>query len=137
MVEMVGIVVSTVEGQAEGQALVASMEMSEMELERGDGLPTLVSGQLGGLILDQTGHREPPEDQPHHQLEDQAPLQLEDQAHLQLEDQAHLQQEGHSLAQRKGHLQDQPIGQAQEMEGGLVQVLQEDQHPPENHSQDQ
>ena len=140
MVEMVGIVVSTVEGQAEGQALVASMEMSEMELERGDGLPTLVSGQLGGLILDQTGHREPPEDQPHHQQEDQeAPLQLKDQAHLQLEDQAHLQQEGHSLARRKGHLQDQPIGQAQEMEGGLVQVLQEDQllHPPENHSRDQ
>lgn len=132
---MLEAAVSTVEGQAEGQALVASMEMSEMEpfleLERQDVLPTLVLGQPGGLTLDLIGHQvqEPPKDQAHHQQDDQD--------HHQLEDQHRLQQEGHSRVQR--HLRDQPIGQAQEIPGDLGQDQPGDQpqRPPENHSQDQ
>lgn len=132
---MLEAAVSTVEGQAEGQALVASMEMSEMEpfleLERQDVLPTLVLGQPGGLTLDLIGHQvqEPPKDQAHHQQDDQD--------HHQLEDQHRLQQEGHSRVQR--HLRDQPIGQAQEITGDLGQDQLGDQprRPQENHSQDQ
>lgn len=152
IVEMVETVVSTVTGQAEGQDLVASMEMSEvepfLELELQDVLPTLVLGQLGGLALDLTGHQaqEPPEHQAHHQQDDQHRHQLEDQLRLQLEDQHHLQQddqedllqqEGHSQVPR--HLRDQPIGQAQEITGDLGQDPLGDQlqRPPENHSQDQ
>ena len=142
IMEMVETVVSTAEGQAEGQALVASMEMSEMgpflELERQDVLPTLVLGQPGGLTLDLIEHQEPPEDQVHHQQDDQHCHQLEDLLRLQRDDQElPLRQEGHSRVQL--HLQDQPIGQAQEITGDLVQDQQGDQlqRRPENHSQDQ
>jgi len=144
IVGMLETVVSTVEGQAEGQALVASMEMSEMEpfleLERQDVLPTLVLGQPGGLTLDLIGHQAQgaPEDQAHHQQDDQHRHQLEDQHRLQQDDQeVPLQQEGHSRVQQ--HLRDQPVGRAQEITGDLVQDRLEDQlqHRPENHSQDQ
>ena len=152
MVEMLETVVSTVTGQAEGQALVASMEMSEvelfLELELQDVLPTLVLGQPGGLTLDLTGlqAQELPEDQVHHQQDDQHRHQLEDQHRHLLEDQhclqrddleVLLQQEGHSRAQH--HLLDQPIGQVQEITGDLNQDQLGDQlqRPPGNHSQDQ
>ena len=152
MVEMLETVVSTVTGQAEGQALVASMEMSEvelfLELELQDVLPTLVLGQPGGLTLDLTGlqAQELPEDQVRHQQDDQHRHQLEDQRRHLLEDQHRLQrddlevllqQEGHSRAQH--HLLDQPIGQVQEITGDLDQDQLGDQlqRPPGNHSQDQ
>ena len=152
MVEMLETVVSTVTGQAEGQALVASMEMSEvelfLELELQDVLPTLVLGQPGGLTLDLTGlqAQELPEDQVHHQQDNQLHHQLEDQHRHLLEDQHRLQrddlevllrQEGHSRAQH--HLLDQPIGQVQEITEDLDQDQLGDQlqRPPGNHSQDQ
>merc|ERR1719266_597142 len=165
MVEIAETVVSTVEGQAEGQGLVASMETSEvepfLELERQeDVLPTLVLAQLGGL----TQAQEPPEDQDHHQLDGQHRLQREDQDHhqldgqhrhqledrhrLQQEDQHRLQREDRHRLQREdqeaplqqeGHSRDQPTGQAQEITGDLDLDQPGDRllRRPENRSQDQ
>ena len=127
---IVETVVSTMEGQVEGQALVTSMETSEMGfflvLDWEDVLPTLVLGQQGGPDL--IGH----------QVQVQAPRQQEDQhrpqpdgqeALLQLEDQAPRQQEDHFQAQHL--LQGQPDGQAQDQQGD--QHL----HPQGNLLQDQ
>ena len=149
MVEIAETVVSTVEGQAEGQGLVASMETSEvepfLELERQeDVLPTLVLAQLGGL----TQAQEPPEDQDHHQLDGQHRHQLEDQHRLQQEDQHRLQREDRHRLQREdqeaplqqeGHSRDQPTGQAQEITGDLDLDQPGDRllRRPENRLQDQ
>ena len=127
---IVETVVSTMEGQVEGQALATSMETSEMGLflvlDWEDALPTLVLGQQGGPDL--IGH----------QVQVQAPRQQEDQhrpqpdgqeALLQLEDQAPRQQEDHFQAQHL--LQGQPDGHSQDQQGD--QHL----HPQGNHSQDQ
>merc|ERR1719266_603821 len=141
MVEIAETVVSTVEGQAEGQGLVASMETSEvepfLELERQeDVLPTLVLAQLGGL----TQAQEPPEDQDHHQLEDQHRLQQEDQHRLQREDRHRLQREDQEAPlQQEGHSRDQPTGQAQEITGDLDLDQPGDRllRRPENRSRDQ
>merc|ERR1719266_62168 len=142
MVEIAETVVSTVEGQAEGQGLVASMETSEvepfLELERQeDVLPTLVLAQLGGL----TQAQEPPEDQDHHQLDGQHRHQLEDQHRLQQEDQHRLQPEDRHLRRPENRSQDQRGDQRWDQpenhleETGLETLEELDQRwdQPENH----